>query len=136
MSLLIHIFELLSLLCREATAIFVKESSTFTTKGTSGSPHYVLFENGKKNAANCQSTPKTCALIETFPEAAGCKRGTVKFSALPPRTHIYPFVEVTNTVLQVTVGLVIDGGVRIRMADDTKYASLPPNIHIPPYCIV
>lgn len=106
--------------CREAKAIFEKESSTFKIKGSPGSPHYILFGNGKKNAANCQSTPKTCALIETFPEAAGCKRGTVKFSVLPPRTHIYPFVEVTNTVLQVTVGLVVDSGVRIRMADDTK----------------
>ncbi len=102
-------------------AIFVKESSTFKIKGSpAGSSHYILFEKGKKNAANCQSTPKTCALIETFPEAADCKRGTVKFSVLPPRVHIHPFVEVTNTVLQVTVGLVVDSGVRIRMADDTK----------------
>lgn len=102
-------------------AIFERESSTFRTKESPGSPHYVLFENGKKNAANCKSTPKTCALIETFPEAAGCRRGAVKFSALPPRTHIYPFVEVTNTVLQVTVGLEVDSGLQIRMADDTKY---------------
>lgn len=101
-------------------SIFVKESATFATEKMSGSPHFVLFENGKKNAANCQSTPKTCALIETFPEAAGCKRGIVKFSALRPRTHIYPYVEATNTKLQVTVGLVVDVGIRIRLADDTR----------------
>ena len=107
-------------LCREAVAVFEENSSTFKTKELSGAPHYILFKEGKKNAANCKYTPKTCALIETFPEAAGCKRGMVKFSSLPPRTHIYPYVETTNTKLQITVGLVVDVGIRIRLAEDTR----------------
>ena len=108
---------------REAQAIFDEKSATFSTKQLSGSPHFDLFKNGKKNADNCKFTPKTCALIETFPEAAGCKRGIVKFSSLPPRTHIKPYVEMTNTKLQITVGLVVDAGMRMRLADDTRYGN-------------
>ena len=85
-------------------------------------PHFVLFSNGKKNFRNCQSAPKTCALIETFPEAAGCRRGTVKFSSIPPNTHIGSHVGSTNTKLQVVVGLQLDpqGGIQIRVATDKK----------------
>lgn len=102
-------------------AVFDEKTGTFQTKQLSGAVHYVLFKDGKKIAANCQYTPRTCAVIETFPEAAGCKRGSVKFSTLPPRTHIYPYVETTNTKLQITVGLVLDVGLRIRLADDARY---------------
>ena len=87
-----------------------------------GTPHYVLFSNGKKNLKNCQRARKTCALLETFPEASGCKQGTVKFSSLPPQAHIAPHVGYTNVKLQVLVGLDIDseGGMRIRVAEEIK----------------
>ncbi len=87
-----------------------------------GTPHYLLFSNGKKNVKNCLSVPKTCALMESFPEASGCNRGTIKFSSIPPRTHISPHVGDTNMKLQVVAGLKVDqnGGIRIRMAEETK----------------
>lgn len=106
---------------REALAIFDAEKMAFTA-GKQEAPHYVLFSKGKKNLENCRKTPKTCALLETFPEAVGCKHGTIKFSSIPPRTHIAPHVGGTNTKLQVLVGLDMDseGGIRIRIAEDTK----------------
>lgn len=86
------------------------------------SPHYVLFTKGKKDMKNCKRAPKTCALLETFPEAAACKRGTVKFSSMPPQAHVAPHVGSTNTKLQVLVGLDVDpeGGMQIRMGEQMK----------------
>lgn len=85
-------------------------------------PHYVLFSKGKKNSKNCQKARRTCALLETFPEAAGCKQGTIKFSVMPPNTHISPHVGTTNIKLQVLVGLDMDaeGGMKIRVAEERK----------------
>ena len=91
-------------------------------EGQKDTPHYVLFSKGKKNLKNCQRVPRTCALLETFPEAAGCKRGTVKLSSMPPRTHIAPHVGATNTKLQVLVALEMapEGAIRIRVAQQIK----------------
>lgn len=36
-----------------------------------------LFLLGRKNENACKSVPKTCALLERFPEATGCRRGQV-----------------------------------------------------------
>ena len=107
---------------REALSLFNEDKAIFSTQDES-TPHFILFQNGKKNAKNCMHARKTCALVESFPEAAGCKRGTVKFSALPPLSHIFPFVGPTNTRLQVVVGLDMDSesGVRIRLAEETRY---------------
>lgn len=86
------------------------------------SPNYILFSKGKKNSKNCLKVPRTCALLETFPEAAGCKQGVVKLSSLPPHAHISPHTGTTNTKLQVLVGLKIDSeeGLRIRSGTDSK----------------
>ena len=104
----------------EALAIFDATKMIFRQEAES--PHYVLFTKGKKNLKNCQRTPKTCALLETFPEAAGCKRGTIKFSSMPPQAHVPPHVGATNTKLQVVVGLDLDpqGGLQIRMGEEKK----------------
>ena len=107
-------------------AIFDSKKNVFTATGDQKeTPHYILFSKGKKDSKNCQRVPKTCALLETFPEAAGCKRGTVKFSVLPPNSHIAPHVGSTNIKLQILVSLDLDaeGGMRIRMAEDTKYGA-------------
>ena len=112
-----------SVSCSEALAIFDADGMVFIGGGNNvNTPHYVLFSKGKKNLKNCQKTPKTCALVETFPEAAGCRRGTVKFSSIPPQTHIASHVGGTNTKLQVVVGLQVDvqGGIKIRVAEETK----------------
>ena len=87
-----------------------------------GALHYVLFSKGKKNLKHCQEAQKTCALLETWPEAAGCKLGVIKFSSMPPHAHVPPHVVGTNVKLQVLVALNIDveGGVRVRVAEETK----------------
>ncbi len=93
----------------------------FTEAGTS-SPHFVLYTRGKKNVKNCARAARTCALLETFPEAAKCKHCTVKFSSLPSHTHIGAHVGLTNTKLQVLVGLHVDSqsGIRFRVAEEIK----------------
>ncbi len=107
-------------LCSEALALFDADKMVF--RQATESPHYILFSKGKKNLKNCQRAPKTCALLETFPEAAKCKRGTVKFSAMPPQAHVAPHVGGSNTQLQVMVGLEVDpqGGIQIRMGEEQK----------------
>ena len=104
----------------EALALFDAKKVVF--QQDVDSPHYVLFSKGKKNLKNCKRAPKTCALLETIPEAAGCKRGTAKFSSIPPQAHIPPHVGATNVKLQVVVGLEVDpeGGIQIRMGDPKK----------------
>lgn len=87
-----------------------------------GAPHYLLFSKGKKSSQNCLKAHRTCALLETFPEAAGCRRGTVKFSVMPPHAHVSPHVGATNIKLHVLVALDMDreGAVRVRVAEETK----------------
>ena len=35
---------------------------------------------GNKIAINCEKVPQTCKLIESIPDAAGCRRGQVSLS--------------------------------------------------------
>ena len=80
----------------------------------------VLFSNGKRDAKNCQTAPKTCALIESFPEAANCRRGSVKVAMVPSLSHASPYVGPTNTILQIVLGLKVADEVTIRVAEETK----------------
>lgn len=82
--------------------------------------HLYLFSNGKKDATNCKKAPITCALIETFPEAAGCRRGEVRFSVMPPHGHVLPFVGLTNVRLQAVLGLDVAEELRIRVAEEER----------------
>lgn len=82
--------------------------------------HFYLFSNGKKDATNCKKAPITCALIETFPEAAGCRRGEVRFSVMPPHGHVLPFVGLTNVRLQAVLGLDVAEELRIRVAEEER----------------
>ncbi len=97
-------------------------SYSFSSDGSTYSPRYVLFMNGKKNSDHCKKTSKTCALIESFPEAAHCRRGSVKFTFIPPKSHISSFVGLTNTKLQIIVALEVGGeeGITFRVAEDKK----------------
>ena len=38
---------------------------------------FTLYQRGRKNAAACQKTPQTCAIIDTIRDATSCKRGQV-----------------------------------------------------------
>ena len=82
--------------------------------------HFSLFSNGKKDAANCKKAPRTCALIETFPAATGCRRGEIRFSVMPPHAHVLPFVGLTNARLQAVVGLEVAEELRIRVAEEER----------------
>ena len=106
----------------EVRGIFDAEKMVFMDSSLRETPHYSLFSKGKKNLKNCLKTRETCALLETFPEAASCKRGTIKFSTMPPHTHIAPHVGVTNTILQIVVGLDMDSeiGMQVRVGDEQK----------------
>nr|XP_045598806.1 titin-like [Procambarus clarkii] len=79
---------------------------------------YELFSRGRKITANCVKAPKTCALIENFPAAAGCRRGQVKFSVMYPNTHVYAHTGPTNCRLRAHLGLVIPDGLQMRVASE------------------
>jgi aspartate beta-hydroxylase len=80
---------------------------------------FTLYARGKKDEKNCRKAPKTCALIDMFPEAASCHRGQVKFSVMYPGTHVWPHVGPTNCRLRMHLGLDIPEGVSLRVAHQT-----------------
>ncbi|XP_061661045.1 aspartyl/asparaginyl beta-hydroxylase-like isoform X4 [Syngnathoides biaculeatus] len=101
------------------TGHFVPEEENLREKGEWG--QYTLWQQGKKSAASCQAVPKTCSLLERFPEATGCKRGQIKFSAMQPGTHVWPHTGPTNCRLRMHLGLVVpEDGCRIRCTDRTR----------------
>ena len=81
---------------------------------------FTLFARGKKDDKSCKLTPNTCALIEAFPDASGCKRGQVKFSVMQPGTYVWPHTGPTNCRLRLHLGLEIPEGVAIRVATETR----------------
>lgn len=82
---------------------------------------FELFARGKRNSDNCQKTPFTCKLIETFPAARFCKRGQVKFSVMHPNTHVWPHCGPTNCRLRAHLGLKIADKTSIRVATETRF---------------
>ncbi|MEQ2250979.1 hypothetical protein ILYODFUR_006384 [Ilyodon furcidens] len=54
---------------------FLPEEENLREKGEWG--QYTLWQQGKRVGNACQGVPKTCSLMERFPEATGCKRGQV-----------------------------------------------------------
>ncbi|MED6278292.1 hypothetical protein CHARACLAT_022262, partial [Characodon lateralis] len=52
---------------------FLPEEENLREKGEWG--QYTLWQQGKRVGNACQGVPKTCSLMERFPEATGCKRG-------------------------------------------------------------
>ncbi|XP_077480859.1 aspartyl/asparaginyl beta-hydroxylase isoform X1 [Stigmatopora argus] len=101
------------------TGHFVPEEENLREKGEWG--QYTLWQQGKKSSTSCQAVPKTCALLEKFPEATGCKRGQIKFSAMQPGTHVWPHTGPTNCRLRMHLGLVVPReGCRIRCTDSSR----------------
>ncbi|XP_032407830.1 aspartyl/asparaginyl beta-hydroxylase-like isoform X10 [Xiphophorus hellerii] len=98
---------------------FLPEEENLREKGEWG--QYTLWQQGKRVGNACQGVPKTCALMERFPEATGCKRGQIKFSVMQPGTHVWPHTGPTNCRLRMHLGLVIPApGCRIRCTDQTR----------------
>nr|XP_049604570.1 aspartyl/asparaginyl beta-hydroxylase isoform X7 [Syngnathus scovelli] len=101
------------------TGQFVPEEENLREKGEWG--QYTLWQQGKKSGTSCQAVPKTCSLLERFPEATGCKRGQIKFSVMQPGTHVWPHTGPTNCRLRMHLGLIIPKqGCTIRCTDQTR----------------
>ncbi|XP_029954888.1 aspartyl/asparaginyl beta-hydroxylase-like [Salarias fasciatus] len=103
----------------QKTGLFVPEEENLREKGEWG--QYTLWQQGRKVGNSCQGAPKTCSLLERFPEATGCKRGQIKFSVMQPGTHVWPHTGPTNCRLRMHLGLVIPKhGCRIRCTNQTR----------------
>ncbi|KAM4719152.1 aspartyl/asparaginyl beta-hydroxylase-like isoform 3-T3 [Anableps anableps] len=98
---------------------FLPEEENLREKGEWG--QYTLWQQGKRVGNACQGVPKTCSLMERFPEATGCKRGQIKFSVMQPGTHVWPHTGPTNCRLRMHLGLVVPRpGCRIRCTNQTR----------------
>ncbi|CAN9506026.1 unnamed protein product [Ophioblennius macclurei] len=103
----------------QKTGLFVPEEENLREKGEWG--QYTLWQQGRKVGNSCQGAPKTCSLLDRFPEATGCKRGQIKFSVMQPGTHVWPHTGPTNCRLRMHLGLVIPKqGCRIRCTNQTR----------------
>uniref|UniRef100_A0A7N6B4M3 Un-named hu7910 n=1 Tax=Anabas testudineus TaxID=64144 RepID=A0A7N6B4M3_ANATE len=101
------------------TGVFIPEEENLREKGEWG--QYTLWQQGRKVGNACQGVPKTCSLMERYPEATGCKRGQIKFSVMQPGTHVWPHTGPTNCRLRMHLGLVIPKqGCRIRCTNQTR----------------
>ncbi|KAF7649928.1 hypothetical protein LDENG_00133470 [Lucifuga dentata] len=101
------------------TGMFIPEEENLREKGEWG--QNTLWQQGRKVGNACRSVPKTCALLERYPEATGCKRGQIKFSVMHPGTHVWPHTGPTNCRLRMHLGLVIPKpGCRIRCTNQTR----------------
>uniref|UniRef100_A0ABM5GBQ4 Aspartyl/asparaginyl beta-hydroxylase isoform X3 n=1 Tax=Pogona vitticeps TaxID=103695 RepID=A0ABM5GBQ4_9SAUR len=100
--------------------LFLPEDENLREKGDWS--QFTLWQQGRKNENACKSVPKTCALLERFPEATGCRRGQIKYSVMHPKTHVWPHTGPTNCRLRMHLGLVIPKeGCRIRCAQETRF---------------
>ncbi|XP_073487791.1 aspartyl/asparaginyl beta-hydroxylase isoform X6 [Aquarana catesbeiana] len=103
----------------KAKGLFVPEDENLREKGDWS--QYTLWQQGRKNEKSCNSAPRTCALLERFPESTGCRRGQIKYSVMHPGTHVWPHTGPTNCRLRMHLGLVIPKtGCKIRCANDTR----------------
>ncbi|XP_056338949.1 aspartyl/asparaginyl beta-hydroxylase isoform X1 [Oenanthe melanoleuca] len=100
-------------------SLFLPEDENLREKGDWS--QFTLWQQGRKNENACKSVPKTCALLERFPEATGCRRGQIKYSIMHPGTHVWPHTGPTNCRLRMHLGLVIPReGCRIRCAQENR----------------
>ncbi|XP_016398217.1 aspartyl/asparaginyl beta-hydroxylase-like [Sinocyclocheilus rhinocerous] len=73
---------------------FLPEDENLRETGDRG--QFALWQQGRKVASSCRYVPKTCALLEHYPEATSCKRGQIQFSAMQAGTHVWPHTGPTN----------------------------------------
>ncbi|XP_064215543.1 aspartyl/asparaginyl beta-hydroxylase isoform X1 [Tribolium castaneum] len=89
-------------------------------KDTGDWKQFELFARGHRNANNCRKCPLTCKIIESVPDAKGCRRGQTKFSVMHPGTHVWPHCGPTNCRLRVHLGLQVPANTFIRVAEKTR----------------
>ncbi|XP_067836261.1 aspartyl/asparaginyl beta-hydroxylase isoform X2 [Heptranchias perlo] len=98
---------------------FLPEDENLRERGDWG--QFTIWQQGRRTENSCKQVPKTCALLEKFPESTGCKRGQIKYSVMWPGTHVWPHTGPTNCRLRMHLGLIIPKqGCRIRCANDTR----------------
>lgn len=98
---------------------FLPEDENLRETGNWG--QFTLWQQGRKVAAACRYVPKTCGLLERYPETTSCKRGQIKFSVMQAGTHVWPHTGPTNCRLRMHLGLVIPSkGCRIRCTNQTR----------------
>ncbi|XP_036763425.2 aspartyl/asparaginyl beta-hydroxylase isoform X6 [Manis pentadactyla] len=103
----------------KAKGLFLPEDENLREKGDWS--QFTLWQQGRKNENACKGAPKTCSLLDKFPETTGCRRGQIKYSIMHPGTHVWPHTGPTNCRLRMHLGLVIPkDGCRIRCANETK----------------
>ncbi|XP_066536471.1 aspartyl/asparaginyl beta-hydroxylase isoform X2 [Hoplias malabaricus] len=101
------------------SGLFLPEDENLRETGDWG--QFTLWQQGRKAGISCKSVPKTCALMERYPEATSCKRGQIKYSVMQPGTHVWPHTGPTNCRLRMHLGLVIPRpGCRIRCTNQTR----------------
>lgn len=81
---------------------------------------FELYARGIKNRKNCQQCPITCKIIETWPDAVGCRRGQIKFSVMHPGTHVWPHCGPTNCRLRIHLGLKVPLNTFIRVGEEIR----------------
>ncbi|XP_061027926.1 aspartyl/asparaginyl beta-hydroxylase isoform X2 [Eubalaena glacialis] len=102
-----------------AQGLFLPEDENLREKGDWS--QFTLWQQGRKNENACKGAPKTCSLLDKFPETTGCRRGQIKYSVMHPGTHVWPHTGPTNCRLRMHLGLVIPKeGCKIRCANETK----------------
>ncbi|KAM8784282.1 aspartyl/asparaginyl beta-hydroxylase isoform 1-T1 [Rhynchonycteris naso] len=103
----------------KAQGLFLPEDENLREKGHWS--QFTLWQQGRKNENACKGAPKTCSLLDKFPETTGCRRGQIKYSVMHPGTHVWPHTGPTNCRLRMHLGLVIPKeGCKIRCANETK----------------
>ncbi|XP_058300586.1 aspartyl/asparaginyl beta-hydroxylase isoform X3 [Hylobates moloch] len=103
----------------KAKGLFLPEDENLREKGDWS--QFTLWQQGRRNENACKGAPKTCTLLEKFPETTGCRRGQIKYSIMHPGTHVWPHTGPTNCRLRMHLGLVIPKeGCKIRCASETK----------------
>jgi aspartate beta-hydroxylase len=96
------------------------QSESENLKDTGDWKQFELFARGQKNVENCKKCPITCKIIDSIPDARGCKRGQTKFSVMHPTTHVWPHCGPTNCRLRVHLGLKVPPRTYIRVADEIR----------------
>nr|XP_031548034.1 aspartyl/asparaginyl beta-hydroxylase isoform X4 [Vicugna pacos] len=103
----------------KAQGLFLPEDENLREKGDWS--QFTLWQQGRKNENACKGAPKTCSLLDKFPETTGCRRGQIKYSVMHPGTHVWPHTGPTNCRLRMHLGLVIPKeGCKIRCANETR----------------
>ncbi|XP_065188221.1 aspartyl/asparaginyl beta-hydroxylase-like isoform X2 [Sycon ciliatum] len=97
---------------------FDKEEENLRKEGDWG--QFTLFQQGHVLEDNCRKVPKTCKIMKSIKDAAGCKRGQVKYSVMQPGTVVWPHCGPTNCRLRFHLGLVVPDDVHIRCGNDTR----------------